>query len=607
MIDEQKKGGPVDFASWAALLGILLASLSLMSWLLLLCRSGFDLTDEGFYLHSIAEPGNYPYSVTQFGFVYHPLYKLVGGDVSLLRGTNLLISISLGFLLSWAIVLPAFGPWSLVSRSTRAAVIASAFAVAVASLSFFALWLPTPNYNTLTFQSLLIAATGFALVREPRYRLAGWLLIGLGGGGAFLAKPTTAAALAFIALLHAAIAGRLQLREVLVAAFAAVALLASAALLIDSSLHLFFDRMAGGLKLAELMLPFQDGVLKSFSPEFLHFSHEAKVRFVTLFGTYLTIGVLCFTVTLPARIAAALIILFSSALSIFALFGFVVVKATDEPGETYLLLAGAAGITAASALVLKAWPSRQSIATACVLFLLPFALAVGTNANGWMTAGRAGFFWLMIGLLAACRLAVAQATWRPLLCVGSLSLVGTTILVHLATEFPYRQTEPLRLQRRVTEVGPAKTRLVLTEQRGALISGLHRLAAEGGFEAGQPMLDLTGESPGLVYALGARPLGVGWTLGGYPGSAKFVLAGLSWESCAAIGASWILSSETSRGSISPDFLREVGIDARSDYQDVGTIESDSTFAQFPKMHYHLLRPARSQATSISSCESARGE
>lgn len=75
----------MDFASWAALLGVLLASLSLMSWLLLLCRSGFDLTDEGFYLHSIAEPGNYPYSVTQFGFVYHPLYKLVGGDVSLLR------------------------------------------------------------------------------------------------------------------------------------------------------------------------------------------------------------------------------------------------------------------------------------------------------------------------------------------------------------------------------------------------------------------------------------------------------------------------------------------------------------------------------------------
>src|SRR4051812_2376826 len=38
----QKKKVPVDFASWAALLGILLSSLCLLSWLLLLCRSGFD-------------------------------------------------------------------------------------------------------------------------------------------------------------------------------------------------------------------------------------------------------------------------------------------------------------------------------------------------------------------------------------------------------------------------------------------------------------------------------------------------------------------------------------------------------------------------------------
>lgn len=601
-----REEGPLDFASWAALLGIVLAGLFVVGWLLLLCQAGFDVTDEGFYLNSISQPANYPYSVSQFGFVYHPLYKLLGGGVALLRRANLLISLGLGFLLCLTIALSSVKSWLSVSWSARAALAASTFTVAVASLSFFTLWLPTPNYNTLTFQSLLTAATGFVLIREPRTGLAGWLLIGLGGGGAFLGKPTTAAALAVLALLHVVISGRLKLWHVLVSACTALAVLSLAALLIDASFRVFLDRMVGGLRLAELMLPLQDGVLKSFALEFVTFSDEASIRSVALFSAYLTLGMLCFAKSRAARFAFALIVLLSSMLLISALLGVVTVSLSDEPGQTYLLLAGASGLIAASALALREWPSRQSLATICVLFLLPFAFAVGTNTNGWMTAGRAGFFWLMIGLLAACRLAELRATWAPLVCVGSLSLVGTTILIYPATEFPYRQSQPLRLQQRATDIGPAGTQLFLTEQRGALIAGLRRIAAQGGFEVGQPMLDLTGESPGLIYALGARPLGVGWTLGGYPGTPKFVLAGLGWEGCTTIGAAWILSSGTSHGSIPPEILREVGIDVSTDFANVGTIESDATFPHLPKMRYHLLRPARSQAAARSSCASARG-
>ena len=59
---------------WIAPGGTAIAGLSLLGWVLLNCRAGFDFTDEGFYLNWIANPWNYRASLSQFGFVYHPLY-----------------------------------------------------------------------------------------------------------------------------------------------------------------------------------------------------------------------------------------------------------------------------------------------------------------------------------------------------------------------------------------------------------------------------------------------------------------------------------------------------------------------------------------------------
>lgn len=608
MIDalRRKGGSAADLAPGVALLALVLASLCLLRWLLLLCSAGLDLTDEGFYLHWLSEPANYPSSVSQFGFVYHPLYKLLGGDIALLRSANLLISLVLGWGLCFAIMQQVCHPWSSASWRTCVAVIGCAFVVATASLSFFALWQPTPNYNSLVFQALMIVATGLVLMR--RSSLLAWLLIGIGGGAAFLGKPTSAVAAAVVVLLYAAIAGRLEIRGLVVAAFTAMMVLAGAALLIDGSVFDFIERNRAGLELGNLVLPLQAGALNSFRWDFLHFSDELSARFDYVALAYLTLTTVCCAVTRPARVSAALIISLGSALSVLVLVGSVSNEISNEPAEPYLFLAGAIGI-AASAVVLgsRTWPSREALAIVCAFSLLPFAFVVGTNTNGWMGAGRAGFFWLLIGLVVASSLSVARRTWHPLLAVGSLSLLGTTIILYLATEHPYRQLEPLRSQQHAVEVGTMRSQLRLSGQGAELISSLHRLTAASGFEAGQPVLDLTGVSPGLLYAVGARPLGVAWTLGGYPGTLDFVTAGLRWESCAAIGASWILSAPEQPDSIAPDFLRKFGMDIGTDYQEVGSIDSVLFFAPASKIKYRLLKPVRSPAEASLACERDRGK
>jgi len=601
-------GSAADLAPRVALLALVLASLCVLSWLLLLCNAGFDLTDEGFYLHWLAEPVNYPYSVSQFGFVYHPLYKLLGGDIALLRRANLLISFGLGWALCFAIMEQVCDPWRSAPWSTRVAVMGCAFVVSLGSLSFFALWQPTPNYNSLVFQALMTVATGLVLMRRRSLSLLVWLLIGIGGGAAFLGKPTSAVALAVIVLLSAAIAGRLEIKGVLVAAATAAMVLIGAALLIDGSIFGFIERNRAGLEMGNLLLPLQAGLLNSFRLELLHFSNELMDRFDYLALAYLTLTTVCCAVTRPARVSVALIISLSSALSVLVLLGYVSNEISNEPAEPYLFLAGAIGIAASAvALGTRTWPSREAVALVCAFSLLPFAFVVGTNTDGWMGAGRAGFFWLLIGLVVASSLAAARRTWHPLLAVGSLSLLGTTIILYLATEHPYRQLEPLRSQQHAVEIGTARSQLRLAGQDAELISALHRLAAASGFAAGQPMLDLTGSSPGLVYALGARPLGVAWALGGYPGTVRFVATGLGWETCAAIGASWILSSSETSNSIAPDFLRKFGADIEAHYHEVGAIDSGLSYAPFSKIKYRLLKPVRSPAEASLACERDRGK
>ena len=63
----------------------LVSTFSILYWIFLYCSHGIDFTDEGFYLNWISNPFLYKASTTQFGYIYHPLFLLVEGNISKLR------------------------------------------------------------------------------------------------------------------------------------------------------------------------------------------------------------------------------------------------------------------------------------------------------------------------------------------------------------------------------------------------------------------------------------------------------------------------------------------------------------------------------------------
>jgi hypothetical protein len=581
----------------------IVASLLLLGWVMMRCRSGFDLTDEGFYLNWIANPWRYRSSVTQFGFVYHPLYKLVGGDVVLLRQTNVLILFVLGWALCVALLRSIFIQQNSIGHSRRAGAVGVAFVAGTGSLSFLDLWLPTPNYNSLTFQSLMLAATGALLAgRElSKPNFAGWALVGIGGGFAFLAKPTSAALLGCIVAFYLMAARKFSIRGLSISVAVTILFLAMAALAIDGSLLGFVRRIVDGMNLGA-RLGGGNGLTDLFRWDGVHLSDEQKSNFTYLLIVAFVASSLSFLDNGLARCGSALIAVAISTLVIATIVGLLSPKVTYEPFQPIQFFAVSFGIALAALMFPVRGLSRNSFALIVFLAVLPYAYAFGTGNNYWSTAGRAGLFWFLAGIVVCAGFPIANAVWQKLLPAAAVALVVSTAVLYASMENPYRQTQPLRLQRSAIDIG--KSRLFLPEGTAAYIRDLHQLAAANGFRAGDPALDLTGSSPGSIYAMGARPPGVAWTLGGYPGSSDFLKSALDDETCEAIAASWILTEPSAPARFSYELLRQFGIDITTDYFNVGSISSTRSFSP-QNFEHRLLKPVRSPEVARLACENAR--
>ena len=248
--------------------------------------------------------------------------------------------------------------------------------------------------------------------------------------------------------------------------------------------------------------------------------------------------------------------------------------------------------------------SRQRILTTLLFLLLPHVYAFGTNNNYWQVGGSAGFFWLLAGLVfiaPALRGRKAIYTFLPLVILTQFIIV---ILVQRGMELPYRQPQPLRLNSHAVEIGSNSSNLVLSEGYATYLDNAIRVSGLAGFKSGTPVIDLTGQSPGILYAIGATSIGQAWTIGGYPGSFKLADEALKKVSCAQLALAWILTEVGGPISISDDMLSTFG-SSRSNYVSVGswaTAKGAGGYAERPRQA--LLKPLNSDDIS-SSCSEGR--
>jgi len=595
-----------------------LVTLITLIWLLAHSRYGIDLTDESHYLIWMANPWIYPVSVTQFGFIYHPLHRLFHGDISLLRQANILIIFSLAWVLCVVFFRATVDDAQEKTLSWHSLpMLALAGVTATCSFIYFCTygWLATPSYNSLIFQALLIASIGLLLADKTvsLSSIIGWILIGAGGWLTFMAKPTSAAALALVISICLPLTGKFNLRLLSVAVLTAITLLITSAWVIDGSFIVFINRLKGGVEAIRLL---DAGQMNMFRIDKL-LTGDKERGFLVFFS------VIIFAVTWLAaseqRIGMLTGLGFTLVLAITSLFIisayslYPLLQISETYGSHSVMLILAVPLSAYTFyFVLRRKPfykvSNNQWAIAFYFAVLPHISAFGSNNNYWVQGSLTSLFWVLAALVIFMPAISARGHWKILLPAVVSGQLITVFLLQAAMEWPYRQPQPFRQYDNVIAIGKDSSELILPQDLADYYRNVQKTAQQAGFQAGTPMLDMTGEGPGTLYAIDAKAIGYPWLIGGFAGSENMVKAFLNLVSCNDIASAWLLIDSDNPLKLLPSLLNHFGLDFEQGYEMATELSiSPATIARhgIPSKHLQLWKPMPPIQNKIATCQQKR--
>ena len=603
--------GHDNTAAYAPLLGAVAAVSSLLFVLALLraCAHGFDFTDESFYLIWIAHPFEYALSVTQFGFVYHPVYQWLDGDIVALRRAYVLFTFTLATLLN-TLFLARHLPCAALGAGSRLAVAALLASAASSSLAFTGLWLATPGYNSLCLQAMMLATIGLLLGNEnfTVASVSGWIMLGVGGALCFLAKPSSAGALALCSLLYLLAAGRWRVSLVLLAVVSALATLVVCAIAIDGSLSAFYGRLHGGIELARAL----DNRYSATNLLKLGRLRAGQREFTALLA--ITAITLSLSLLLAAKHRALTSLGVAQTILLATLSGVVILgylPTVPAPGRFGGLLFFALPL---AALVLSVFSGRLarvplgSFFIALDFVLLSYAYAFGTANDYWTHIAQAMLFAMLGGLALLTALPRPRLIMAALWSMAFVAQALSALHLYSGMRTPYRQATPLAAQSVPVTVGTGATPVQMSAPYATYIGQARHLLDAAQFRAATPMLDLSGQSPGLLFALGALNVAQAWTIGGYPGSAQLAQAMFRRTSCHALARAWLLVEPQGKRALPDSVLNSFGADLARDYASVGAFETaPGASGRRDVKQQHLLKPLRSEQVAHAACLASRAE
>lgn len=584
---------------------VALTTVCVLGWVLNFSRYGLDITDEGFYLAWISHPFSFQSSITQFGYIYHVLYELVGQDLVLLRQANILITYGLGCCLAYAVSSTQVSSGAV--RGWSRIIIASGYGTAsLLGVVVANSWLPTPSYNTLAVQSLMITAIGLLLARRDcsRASLFGWSCIAIGGWLAFMAKPSTAAALAVCVVLYLLFSRKVRFFWTAYLSALVMLLLVCSSYVIDGSLAGSLERLNQGRYLSE-SLGGGHTLSTIWRLEELNLQPAERWWLAGLTSALLLWGFCGASSRLILRIVA-LVIAFSLFVASLVVIAYMPVLRIRIGPFQYLLIwavpaaaIGYAGIKMRYVLLKNISISLWLLAVFFVIF--PYIYAFGTNGNYWRAMGTASVFWIMAGFFILCAVDCKKNNLTVLILFSIAIQTFVVLRLHAAIEHPYRQSQPLFMNDYLLSIRDGQSDVMLEKHYGEYLTTSTQLLTNAGFMQGTPMIDLTGQSPGLLYIFGARSVGQPWLIGGYPGSRQFVEASLRRVGCGELSNAWLLIEPEGPRSISDNVLGVLGANIQ-DYTLVASWQTVPGVGGNKKVRTQLvLKPTRPPSVAKYEC------
>lgn len=584
-------------------------TLSTLGWVLWRCHFGFDFTDEGYYLVAMATPWLYKATATQFGFAYHPLYELLHGNIAELRQANILATFGLAFALCYLFLerSTSGAENSGVWRIHRAI---AAGALALSSLSILieaGFWLVTPSYDSLNFQALIIVAVGFLLLEKEKSltRLIGYVLLGIGGWVALMAKPTTAALLSVDVCIALWISGRWNATLVASMATTIFMLFVTTAWYSDGSIPAFIERLIRGAQIA-LNSPDHAAahLLRIDNVDLTLGDKYAIAASVTILATVIVLGNLKLSY---ARAAAYFISLICISLGTVVGRRGIIEHFEFSYHQSVLYFSVPVAVLLACAILTRSRMftnlSRMDLGIITLFAMLPYTFAFGTSNNYWMLEYCAVLFWILLSLTFLYAHTVKSDFAHTSLPICFAVQLLTIALITLGMNYPYRSLQPLHSDKYESTIGRAGSTVYVPDSYGEYMQKAAQITQQAGFSHGTPMIDMTGQSPGLLYSIGASNVGQAWMIGGGADSDSRAITTLKLAPCEQVAQAWLLMEPGGPKSLSTAILRQVGIDPATDYLKVGDITAPRGAGGYSfSRAQQILKPARSPSAATSACK-----
>jgi hypothetical protein len=588
---------------------ILISSCSIIStlfifyWLFKFTAHGIDFTDEGYYLNWISNPFLYKSSLSQFGFIYSPLYNLVDGNIASLRKLNFFITFVLAFTLVYLVIN------NLLKFEKINRVIQCILCSGIAISSFTYVFIQTPSYNHLTFQALLITSIGIVLIDVTKFNknVLSYIVIGIGGWLTFMAKPSSAVGLAAIVFMYIILSKQFQLRFLLIAATTVFILFIMSAYIIDGSISAYVERYLSSLKIIKL-LQGGYGINIIFRIDKLNLSNKIilSIFFIFVISVYFIWSALKNNkVNNFIYIITCFLILVIIATLAIADINWNLNFGLYQPYQLFGI--GYACLFTIIILIINNIIKIHDVRFGLflVFLILPYIFALGTNNNYWGQSGAASFFWLISGFVLIIPWFVQLKLYQPIIFLVLISQLITSVHINERIEKPYRYNQSLRLDDSKIIINNKNHQLILSKEFANYINDARKVAAQSGFTKEDAMIDLTGRSPTLLYLLGAKSIGTAWNVGGYKGSLDMAKATFNLVDCQDIANSWVLYESKGPISISTDLLTSLAINFPIQYQKVGSWETASEAGGYKQIIIQELYKPLNANIAKSSCELIR--
>lgn len=551
-------------------------------------------------------PFLYEVSASQFGFFYHPLFILFDGNIVAIRQINVLITFSLAWIFAYTFLNKIT---TKINDNLHSKLVISS-GLATSSLVFFSFWLPNPNYNSLALQALIICSTSILLINQKNSSEKNfpWVLLGISVWILFLAKPTSAALLCMLLFIYTLLSGKFFVKKLLLSSIIFLLLLITSAFFIDGAILKFINRLENSLYYAQII---EAGYSTSeiFRIDSVIFDENLLIIFLITFTISFIILSYSLTNNKIANSFIVVLILFFIFINYLIISKTILISLEIDIYKNVIFLAILVSFILSKLFFLKETNftalSLQNWNLFFFFLFLPFIFAFGTNSNYWFKSSLAAIFWLMAACIFLSPKVVKTKSWIFVLPIVLFIQTVTTFLLQIGLDKPYRQSQALSLNTTQIKIGASQTPLILDQGFAQYITNAKKTALNAGFVANTPVLDLTGQSPGILYAIEAELVSQAWIIGGTKGSLNLAIEALKEVSCEKIAQSWILYEENGPLTIPVDLLYSAGLNFPDSFKKMGEWQTATGAGGFAFSRKQELYAPISQAENLKACMKKR--